>query len=100
MAGTIGAIFNSALQVGAAVGISIVTSIESNIEKKTEGGAMTFKGRSAALWFVFTVVALELIAFVFFFKEAAIKIEEVETKEVQVELEKGRCVIIEGKTDL
>ncbi|KZT34695.1 MFS general substrate transporter [Sistotremastrum suecicum HHB10207 ss-3] len=99
MAGTIGAIFNSALQVGAAVGISIVTSIESNIEKKTEGGAQTFKGRSAALWFVFTVVALELIAFVLFFKEAATPIEEVETKEVEVELEKGQSVAREGKTD-
>ncbi|KZT34692.1 MFS general substrate transporter [Sistotremastrum suecicum HHB10207 ss-3] len=69
MAGTVGAIFNSALQVGAAIGISAVTSIESSVEARTPGGAASFKGREAGFWFTFAIVGVELLAVLIFFRD-------------------------------
>ena len=37
MAGTVGAVFNAALQVGSAVGIAAITSIQTNIDAQTGG---------------------------------------------------------------
>jgi hypothetical protein len=65
MAGTVGAIFNGALQVGSAVGLAIGTSIQISIDAKTgesEDIKQTFKGRAASFWFVLAVVGVEIIA--------------------------------------
>lgn len=51
MAGTVGAIFNGALQLGSAVGLSVVTSIQTSVEKK-HGGPTSYSGRAAVFWFV------------------------------------------------
>ena len=60
MAGTVGAIFNCALQLGGAVGIAAVSSIETSIEvhlpKNDEGMVSDYKGRAAAFWFLLAVV--------------------------------------------
>ncbi|KAH9939655.1 MFS general substrate transporter [Epithele typhae] len=80
MAGTVGAIFNGALQLGSAIGISAVGSIESSVEKTSAGGAEGYAGRAAAYWFLFAVVALEWIAMLVFYRtsrEGAVE-EEVE----------------------
>ena len=67
MAGTVGAIFNSSLQLGSAVGIAVVTSIQTSIQQKTVGGEFKFTGRADALWFIVAVVAVEVVAMIFFF---------------------------------
>ena len=72
MAGTVGAIFNCALQLGGAVGIAAVSSIETSIEvhlpKNAEGMVSDYKGRAAAFWFLLAVVGVELLNIVVFYK--------------------------------
>jgi len=84
MAGTVGAIFNSALQLGSAVGIAVITSIQTSIDDDgshtassrlpTTKAEWTFahRGRTAAYWFVFAVVVLETLAVLGFFRSHAI----------------------------
>ena len=61
MAGTVGAIFNGALQFGSAIGLAAVASIETSIEA-THGGSHEYGGRAAAFWFLFGIVALQFIS--------------------------------------
>ena len=67
MAGTVGAILNGAIQLGSAVGISLVSSIESSIEDK-DGGPAQYTGRAASFWFLLGVVVVELIAMLVFYR--------------------------------
>lgn len=69
MAGTVGAIFNGALQLGSAVGLAAVSSITSSVQEKDDGpGEGTnlmdpdYAGRRAAFWFLFAVVCLETLS--------------------------------------
>jgi hypothetical protein len=66
MAGTVGAVFNGALQCGSAVGLSAITSIEASVEA-TQGGPQEYTGRAAAFWFLFGIVTLEFISVLFFY---------------------------------
>ncbi|KAG6333204.1 hypothetical protein ID866_5886 [Astraeus odoratus] len=61
MAGTVGAMFNGALQLGSAVGLAAVISLETSVEAR-HGGQQEYHGRAAAFWFLFGVVALEAIS--------------------------------------
>ncbi|KAI6122316.1 major facilitator superfamily domain-containing protein [Pisolithus croceorrhizus] len=61
MSGTVGAMFNGALQLGSAVGLSAVTSIESAVEAK-HGGATGYRGRAAAFWFLLGIIVIEMIS--------------------------------------
>jgi MFS family permease len=65
MAGTVGAIFNSGLQLGSAVGIAIVSSIQNGINGDEP---LAFKGRKAGFWFTLAVVGAEALAVVIFMK--------------------------------
>jgi MFS family permease len=67
-AGTVGALFNGALQLGSAVGIAAVTSIEASVEARTADGFLRFNGRRAVFWFVLAVVVLETIAVAVFYR--------------------------------
>ena len=68
-AGTVGAIFNGALQLGSAVGIAVVGSITSSVDARTGGGGeRRFEGRAAAYWFLFAIVVVEWIALLVFYK--------------------------------
>ncbi|KAI0739621.1 MFS general substrate transporter [Daedaleopsis nitida] len=67
MAGTVGAIFNGALQLGSAIGISAVGSIESSVEA-THGGADSYAGRAAAYWFLLAIVGAEFIGMLVFYR--------------------------------
>ena len=72
MAGVVGAMFNSAIQLGAALGLSIDTSIETSIEAKPgSGGFEGFAGRRAVLWWLLAVVCAETVAVVVFYHEQA-----------------------------
>jgi hypothetical protein len=66
MAGTVGAIFNSALQSGSAIGLAAASSIETSVEA-THGGSHKYAGRAAAFWFLFGIVVLEFIAVSIFY---------------------------------
>jgi hypothetical protein len=66
MAGTVGAIFNGALQCGSAVGLSLITSIEASVEA-SRGGPQEYTGRAAVFWFLFGIVALEFISVSYFY---------------------------------
>ena len=57
MAGTVGAIFNGALQLGSAVGIAAVSSIEQSVEAKN-GDPSGYAGRAAAFWFLLGIIGL------------------------------------------
>lgn len=79
MAGTVGAIFNSALQLGSAVGSAAVTSIETSVAAQPgHGGPNGYQGRAAAFWFLFSVVVVEIIAVLVFYQPW--RAEHVETE--------------------
>jgi len=66
MAGTVGALFNGALQCGSAVGLAAITSIETAVEA-THGGSQGYAGRAAAFWFLSGIVVLEFISVSIFY---------------------------------
>ncbi|OAX36161.1 MFS general substrate transporter [Rhizopogon vinicolor AM-OR11-026] len=70
MTGTVGAIFNSALQCGSAVGLAAITSIETSVEA-THGGPQEYAGRAAAFWFLLGIVTLEFISVSIFYNRSA-----------------------------
>lgn len=70
MAGTVGAIFNGALQLGSAVGISAVSSIETSVEEKN-GNPASYAGRAAAYWFMLGIIGVEIISLSVFYKVEA-----------------------------
>ncbi len=75
MAGTVGAIFNAALQLGAAVGIAAVGQIESSQDAK-KGQPDSYAGRAAAFWFLLAIVGVEWLALLVFYhvdKEGAVE---------------------------
>ena len=70
-AATVGAVFNAAIQLGSAIGIAVVSSIQSGVDSKidqTLPGATHYEGRAAGFWFVFAVVVVEILAVLVFFK--------------------------------
>ncbi|KAF9815241.1 hypothetical protein IEO21_04688 [Rhodonia placenta] len=74
MAGTIGAIFNGALQLGSAVGIAAVGSITTSVQETH--GTQSYAGEQAAFWFLLGVVGLEWAAMLVFYrtkKEAVVR---------------------------
>jgi len=83
-AGMIGAIFNSALQLGSAVGTAVTTSIQSGIDSKEPDPATSYKGRAAGMWFLLGVLVVEMVAVVFFFRE-----EKPQTKDGELMSEKN-----------
>lgn len=97
-AGTVGAIFNSALQLGSSVGIAAVTSIQTSIDGNEVHAASVlgptskaewtyaYRGRAAAYWFVFAAVVLETLSILVFFRSHAIPSDE----EREAEREKER----------
>lgn len=98
-----GAIYNSALQVGSALGNAIIISIETNVEARpSSGGVNGYKGRAAAFWFIFAVVVVETISVAVFYKprQAEQQTEEPKTPDWEKMSECTRCnTLVEG-TDI
>ena len=90
MAGTVGAIFNGALQLGSAIGIAAVSSIETSIEDK-DGNPSGYVGRAAAFWFLLGVIGLEIISISVFYKVEAEHMHHhsARSDETEVDAEKG-----------
>ena len=86
VAGTVGAVFNSALQLGSAVGLAAVSSLTTSIDAKSSfeppltewsqhldqiTSSMwkdAYKGRSSAYWFLLGILLLLATAVILFFK--------------------------------
>jgi MFS family permease len=68
LAGTVGAVFNSALQLGSAVGLACLTSIQTSVESK-HGGFEAYNGRAAAFWFLLACVVVVDVSMFIFLKE-------------------------------
>ncbi|KAG1718959.1 major facilitator superfamily-domain-containing protein [Suillus lakei] len=66
MSGTVGAMFNGALQFGSAIGLAAITSIETSVEA-THGGSHEYAGRAASFWFLLGIVALQFISISIFY---------------------------------
>ena len=85
MAGVVGAIFNSACQLGSAVGIAAVTSISTNIENRDgPAGFFEFKGRADSFWFLFASVTASMISVVIFYKPDRRAVDLVEEEKAAV----------------
>jgi len=67
MAGMAGAIFNGALQVGSAVGLSAFISIQTSVEV-THAGSEEHNGRTAAFWFLLGIVLVEITCVAYFYQ--------------------------------
>lgn len=67
--GVVGAILNSALQLGSAVGTAATIAIQTNVDNKQVNPELSYKGRGASLWFLLGMIAIELIAFWIFYKD-------------------------------
>lgn len=71
MAGVIGAMFNCAIQLGAALGLAIDTSIETSIELEDGAdGFQHFRGRRAVLWWLLAAVCTEMVAILVFYRSS------------------------------
>ncbi|KIM21444.1 hypothetical protein M408DRAFT_80537 [Serendipita vermifera MAFF 305830] len=87
IAGTVGAVFNCALQLGGAVGLAAVSSITASVDGKTpplnppltefphrldeitkDTWKAAFQGRAASYWFLLGILGLLLICVTVFFK--------------------------------
>ena len=96
MAGTVGAIFNGALQLGSAVGISAVGSIKSSVED-THGGPTSYAGCAAAYWFLLGIVGVEFVGLLVFYridKEGAVDDEVLQKAKT---LEEAEEVVVKEK---
>ena len=86
-AGTVGAVFTCALQLGSAVGLAAVASITTSVDSKTppmsppvaefqshmdqitkEMWKAAFQGRAASFWFVLGLLVVQLVCVIVFFK--------------------------------
>ncbi|KAI0653606.1 MFS general substrate transporter [Cubamyces menziesii] len=71
MAGVVGAMFNCAIQLGAALGLAIDTSIENSLELKDgPEGFERFRGRRAVLWWLVAAVCAEMVAILIFYRSS------------------------------
>lgn len=66
MAGTVGAIFNGALEVGSAIGLAAFSSIQSSVEA-TPGSAQEYNGPAAAFWFLVAIALIEILSISYFY---------------------------------
>ncbi|KAG2153646.1 MFS general substrate transporter [Suillus bovinus] len=67
MAGTVGAIFNCGLQLGSAVGLAAVGSIQTSVQKGN-GGPSNYEGQSAGFWFMLACISVAAMAVLVFYQ--------------------------------
>ena len=78
MAGTVGAIFNGALQLGSAVGIAATSSIETSVDKHL-GNPDSYQGRAAAFWFLLACVVVQALVVLVFYHPKRLELDEDES---------------------
>lgn len=81
MAGTVGAIFNSALQLGSAIGSAAVTSISTSIDEGAVGESekQQYQGRAAAFWFLLACVVIQALVVLVFYHPKRLELDEDES---------------------
>lgn len=97
MTGVVGAIFNSGLQLGSAVGVAVDASIETSIENQESDGQGFFhyKGRRATFWWLFACnVALAVSIFFFYRTDVEITDSQIEQEEQEADASESES----GKT--
>ncbi|KIP05049.1 hypothetical protein PHLGIDRAFT_108699 [Phlebiopsis gigantea 11061_1 CR5-6] len=100
MAGTIGAIFNGALQLGSAVGIAAVSSIEQSIEARS-GNPDGYAGRAAAFWFLLGIIGLEIVSlFAFYRVEERYRTPRTDAEAASIPAGEQGKVVDEGMTPI
>ncbi|KAG0708281.1 MFS general substrate transporter [Suillus ampliporus] len=67
MAGTVGAMFNCGLQLGSAVGLAAVSSIQASVQEKN-GGPSNYKGQSSGFWFMLACIGVAALAVLVFYR--------------------------------
>ena len=70
MAGTVGAIFNAALNMGSAIGIAAADSVEASVNKNYPGatGALAYKGCTDGYYLLLGIVCLEFLSVAIFYR--------------------------------
>jgi hypothetical protein len=92
IAGIVGACLNSALQLGSAVGIAVVTSIQTSVESREPKGFASYAGRRASFWFLVAVVAVTAIAIAVFYRTAvSLKAESPVSSELPRSITDEKC---------
>ncbi|KAI0042849.1 MFS general substrate transporter [Auriscalpium vulgare] len=91
IAGVTGAIFNSSAQLGIAVGLAVVTTISTSIDKKrvTAGKDVGYHGIADGFWFVVAVIAAEALAVLIWYKVDGQVVDDVEGSDSLAVKEKG-----------
>lgn len=102
VAGTVGAVFNCALQLGSAVGLAAVSSISTSIDQRAHfdipleewrtrmveiTNAMwkrAYAGKAASYWFLLGIIAIQFVSVLIFFKTVPSRKTE-EIKRVDIE---------------
>ncbi|KAH7094091.1 MFS general substrate transporter [Auriculariales sp. MPI-PUGE-AT-0066] len=71
--GVVGATFNSAMQLGSAVGLAIITTIQVSVDRGGDNDPTKnpYDGRAAAFWFLAAIVGVEGLAVLFFYRTKA-----------------------------
>ncbi|KAH8834317.1 major facilitator superfamily domain-containing protein [Flagelloscypha sp. PMI_526] len=96
IAGTVGAVYNSALQLGSAVGSAAFTSIQLSLQKKS--GSQSYDGRRAGFWFVFAVVVVVALGVAVFYDDRVVGGVVQEPKDVEQESSKVEETIPEKES--
>jgi hypothetical protein len=68
VAGTVGAVYNAALQLGSGLGLAALTSIQTSIDQKSPTANHGYAGRAAAFWAVLGVIGVEAAAIAIFYR--------------------------------
>jgi hypothetical protein len=70
IAGTVGAVFNTALQLGLALGLAIITSIQTSTDNKraAQGMVVGYQGIADGFWFVLAQVVVTMVGVLVFYK--------------------------------
>ncbi|KAI0791391.1 major facilitator superfamily domain-containing protein [Abortiporus biennis] len=84
MAGTVGAIFNCALQLGSAIGLAVDISIQTSVETRV-GDPTTYKGKAASFWFLFAIICIEFFSILVFYRVDVEKKDEENPKNPEKE---------------
>ncbi|KAF8166301.1 major facilitator superfamily domain-containing protein [Mycena galopus ATCC 62051] len=69
VSGIVSAIFVCVLQMGGALGSAILTSIQTSVQA-SDGGATSFKGRAAGLWFLFAFLCTMAVLLLVFMQDS------------------------------
>ncbi|KAF7981588.1 hypothetical protein HWV62_32634 [Athelia sp. TMB] len=101
VAGTIGAIFNGALQLGSAIGLAASSSIETSVEAK-HGGFDKYYGRAAVFYFLMGVLTLQALGVLIFYRVLPAESIDLEAKTVSgasstENIAGEKCTEVQGK---